>query len=96
MMEAASKLFCLCLYLATALADQTDYSDVIVIGAGMAGASAANLLAKRGVEVKVVEARDRVGGRIFSLEKDGKFFEMGAQYIHGASEGNNLFTLANR
>ena len=90
------KLLLICVYFATVLAVEDDYSDVVVIGAGMAGASAANLLAERGIGVKVIEARSRVGGRIFSMEKDGKFFEMGAQYIHEASEGNCLFTLANR
>jgi monoamine oxidase len=38
-------------------------SDVIVIGAGIAGATAATLLAKRGLSVTILEARDRVGGR---------------------------------
>lgn len=38
-------------------------SDVIVIGAGIAGATAATVLAKRGLSVTVLEARDRVGGR---------------------------------
>ncbi|MES1152671.1 MAG: FAD-dependent oxidoreductase, partial [Dongia sp.] len=38
-------------------------SDVIVIGAGIAGATAATVLAKRGLSVTILEARDRVGGR---------------------------------
>jgi phytoene dehydrogenase-like protein len=38
-------------------------SDVIVIGAGIAGATAATLLAKHGLSVTILEARDRVGGR---------------------------------
>src|SRR5256885_13527451 len=38
-------------------------SDVIVIGAGIAGVSAATVLAKSGLSVTILEARDRVGGR---------------------------------
>src|SRR5581483_2194664 len=38
-------------------------SDVIVVGAGIAGVTAATVLAKRGLNVMILEARDRVGGR---------------------------------
>src|SRR3569833_163234 len=41
-------------------------SDVIVIGAGIAVATAATLLAKHGLSVTILEARDRVGGRGFA------------------------------
>ena len=40
---------------------------VIVVGAGFAGLAAADALARGGVEVDVLEARDRVGGRVWSV-----------------------------
>jgi monoamine oxidase len=58
--------------------------DVLVIGAGMAGLTAARELARAGVDVHVLEARKRVGGRIFSLSEPAKHgLELGAQRIHG-------------
>jgi monoamine oxidase len=59
--------------------------DVIVIGAGAAGLVAASELAETGLSVVVVEARDRIGGRIFTLKDLGQQFpvELGAEFIHG-------------
>jgi monoamine oxidase len=59
--------------------------DVIVIGAGMAGLSAARTLAESGKRVMVVEARDRVGGRILTVPSAGSGLpvELGAEFIHG-------------
>ena len=42
-----------------------DFDDVLVIGAGIAGLGAAAELADHGLRVRVLEARDRLGGRIF-------------------------------
>ena len=53
-----------------------------VIGAGLAGLSAADALAREGWEVEVIEARDRVGGRTWSRRLDnGATIEMGAEFI---------------
>jgi monoamine oxidase len=55
---------------------------VAVAGAGLAGLAAADELARAGHEVSVFEARDRVGGRVWSRRLDnGAVVEMGAEYI---------------
>lgn len=58
-------------------------SDVVVIGAGMAGLSAALRLMEEGLSVTVVEACHRVGGRIFSERIGNCDVEMGAEFVHG-------------
>jgi monoamine oxidase len=64
---------------------EQDHADVIVIGAGAAGLVAAAELAENGLSVIVLEARDRIGGRIFTLNDLGQQFpiELGAEFIHG-------------
>lgn len=60
-------------------------ADVIVIGAGASGLTAAAAIARHGLSVLVLEARDRIGGRIFTVE-NFKFkspVELGAEFIHG-------------
>jgi len=53
-----------------------------VVGAGLAGLTAARELACAGAEVVVLEARERVGGRVWSRELDnGAIIEMGAEYL---------------
>lgn len=58
--------------------------DVVVIGAGMAGITAARDLVRSGYSVAVLEARDRIGGRIMTLDDfcDGPV-EAGAEFVHG-------------
>ena len=61
-------------------------ADVVVIGAGIAGLAAARALAQRGLRVVVLEARDRVGGRILSQSAErGQTVELGAEFVHGRS-----------
>jgi monoamine oxidase len=64
---------------------QPDHVEVIVIGAGAAGLVAAAELAETGLSVLVLEARDRIGGRIFTLNDLEQRFpiELGAEFIHG-------------
>jgi monoamine oxidase len=59
--------------------------DVIVVGAGAAGLAAATDLTKAGREVLIVEARDRIGGRMYSTRAPGVpiVVELGAEFIHG-------------
>lgn len=59
-------------------------TDVVIVGAGMAGLTAARTLAERGQRVLLVEAQDRVGGRIYTEKtKDGVLVEHGAEFVHG-------------
>jgi putrescine oxidase len=55
--------------------------DVVVIGAGAAGLTAANDLRKAGLSVAVLEARDRVGGRLWTDTIEGAMLEIGGQWI---------------
>ena len=56
---------------------------VIVIGAGIAGLAAATKLAEAGCDVIVLEASDRVGGRIRTVHASGVPVEVGAEFVHG-------------
>lgn len=67
--------------------------DVLVIGAGMAGISAARELQAAGLRVRILEARQRIGGRIHTDASLGVPVDVGAAWIHGA-EGNPLTALA--
>ncbi len=60
--------------------------DTIVVGAGVAGLSAARLLARAGRRVVVLEARERVGGRVFTDRTDGHVTDRGASWIHGITD----------
>ena len=69
------------------------HASVVVIGAGLAGLGAAVALRERGITVTVLEARDRLGGRVHTVERNGITLEMGANWIHGVSD-NPLAPLA--
>ncbi len=56
-------------------------TDVVILGAGLSGLRAADLLSQKGRRVVVVEARDRVGGRTLSVEFDGAMRDIGGQWI---------------
>jgi monoamine oxidase len=56
-------------------------SDVIVVGAGLSGLVCARRLVERGVSVTVVEARDRVGGRLHSVPFAGGVIDLGGHIM---------------
>ena len=55
--------------------------DVVIVGAGAAGLTAAHELKKAGLSVAVLEARDRVGGRLWTDTIEGAMLEIGGQWI---------------
>jgi monoamine oxidase len=63
-----------------------DHFDTIVIGAGVAGLTAARLLSNAGLRVVVLEARDRVGGRVSTERRFGLSTDLGASWIHGVTD----------
>src|SRR5687767_12024597 len=71
----------------------TKLAKVLVVGAGMSGLTAARELALRGIEVVVLEARDRIGGRIWTDSSIGAPVDLGAAWIHGIT-GNPVAQLA--
>jgi len=71
-------------------------TDIVIIGAGAAGIHAAYLLSNKGQSVTVLEASERLGGRIFSVPiEGGGAVELGAQWL-GKSKQQRLETLAKR
>ena len=58
---------------------QSEIGNVLIIGAGIAGLAAARELSRADFQVTIVEARDRIGGRIFTQD----LAELGAEFIHG-------------
>lgn len=61
---------------------QAHKTEVVIVGAGLAGLSAAHLLKKQGKTVCVIEARDRVGGRTFTQSlAGGHRVDLGGQWL---------------
>ena len=70
--------------------------DVAVIGAGIAGLAAAGVVSRAGLRAVVLEARDRVGGRIWTSNTWPDVpVDLGASWIHG-TDGNPVYEEANR
>jgi monoamine oxidase len=58
-------------------------TDVLVIGGGVAGLAAARQLTHAGLRVALLEARDRLGGRIYTHQTADYPVELGAEFVHG-------------
>jgi monoamine oxidase len=62
---------------------------IVVVGAGLAGLTAADELSRRRGAVTILEARDRIGGRVWSVRdgfSDGQYGELGGEFIDGDHE----------
>ena len=66
---------------------------VVVVGAGIAGLTAASALTQAGVECVVLEARDRIGGRLHTVDLAGSPVDLGGSWIH-MPIGNPMSTFA--
>lgn len=64
----------------------TPPAEVIIIGAGVAGLAAARDLTAAGVRVLVLEARNRLGGRVMTQHTAEGPVEVGAEFVHGSVE----------
>lgn len=75
-------------------------ASVIVVGAGAAGLKAAADLRQAGYDVTVLEGRERIGGRTWTMLKDdpantlGAQVDLGAGWIHGISQPNPIWRIA--
>lgn len=72
---------------------ESSSTDVVIVGAGLAGLMAARRLTAAGIGVRVLEARSRVGGRTYTRATgDGTLLDLGGQWV-GPTQ-NRLLTLA--
>lgn len=66
-------------------APPADTKSILIVGAGVAGLAAARSLTDGGWPVRLIEARDRIGGRVYTNRDWGVPIEMGASWIHGTA-----------
>src|SRR4051794_16704648 len=66
----------------------TEPYDIIIIGAGAAGLAAARELSHDGLRILILEARGRIGGRLYSIRDPLEDYpiELGGEFIHGRPE----------
>lgn len=65
--------------------------DVVIIGSGMAGLVAANIMAREGKSVCVLEKNNQFGGNLQTFVRERTIFDTGVHYLGGLSKGQNLY-----
>ncbi len=65
--------------------------DVVVIGSGLGGLVSANILAKEGYKVCVLEKNRQFGGNLQTFVRNKKIFDTGVHYVGGLDKGQNLY-----
>ena len=65
--------------------------DIVVIGSGLGGLVSANILAREGYSVCVLEKNNQYGGNLQTFVRDKTIFDTGVHYIGGLLEGQNLY-----
>lgn len=83
-------LYVLILFLNFSIMAENKNPKVVVIGAGLAGLTTAYRLQQKGVDVEVYEARNRVGGRVFTVNLNNENVELGGQNITDGGAAENL------
>ncbi|KAL1978665.1 hypothetical protein VTN31DRAFT_1524 [Thermomyces dupontii] len=69
------------------------FPHVGIVGAGISGLRCADVLLQNGAKVTILEARDRIGGRIAQIDVGGHLVDLGANWIHG-TESNPIYELS--
>ncbi|MDP1713539.1 MAG: FAD-dependent oxidoreductase [Anaerolineales bacterium] len=73
----------------------TREAEVLILGAGISGLAAARTLVDKGIRVIIIEARNRIGGRMWTDTSLGVPLDLGASWIHGV-KGNPITELAKK
>ncbi len=68
-----------------------DHYDIVIIGSGMAGLVAANIMAREGKSVCVLEKNNQFGGNLQTFVRERTIFDTGVHYLGGLSKGQNLY-----
>jgi len=93
-MSQTSALFCVALTVFVSMATAVERHKVVIVGAGVSGyAAATTLLANNFTDFVVLEASDRIGGRIHTVDFGGVWIDEGAEFVHGERD-NAVFELA--
>lgn len=74
---------------------KNQHPKIVIIGAGLAGLTTAFRLHKHGIKTEIYEARNRVGGRVFTINVCDHIAELGAQNILDGGAASNIHNLIN-